>query len=191
MALLCMDLRCVAGKIKGCCDDTFSYQSTGRQVSELNKWFLNIILLLVLVLFIFACYAPLFTLSKFYIFNNTVSLASALGDLWREHQYALFLLIFIFSVMFPLIKVGLLFYLQFSSGISQSRHKKLITGLDVAGKWSMLDVFVVALLLVAIKLGPLADVTVHYGVYLFSSAIILMMLMSPMVTKRRGLGRKK
>jgi paraquat-inducible protein A len=156
-------------------------------VSQLNKWFLSVILLLVLVLFVFACYAPLFTLSKFYIFNNTVSLASALGDLWREQQYALFLLIFIFSVTFPLVKIGLLFYLQFSSRISQSRHKKLITGLDIVGKWSMLDVFIVALLLVAIKLGPLADVTVHYGVYLFASAIILMMLMSPLVIKRRDL----
>lgn len=154
----------------------------------MNRWLLSLVLLMVLALFVFACFAPLFTLSKFYIFNNTVSLVSALGDLLRERQFVLFVVIFLFSVMFPVIKIGLLFYLQFSSRISQSRHKKLITGLDIAGKWSMLDVFVVALLLVAIKLGPLAEVTVHYGVYLFAGTIIMMMLMSPWILRKNSSG---
>lgn len=153
----------------------------------MNRWLLSLVLLMILALFAFACFAPLFTLSKFYIFNNTVSLVSALGDLLRERQFVLFLVIFLFSVMFPVIKIALLFYLQFSSRISQSRHKKLITGLDIAGKWSMLDVFVVALLLVAIKLGPLAEVTVHYGIYLFALAIVLMMLISPAVIRQQNI----
>ena len=154
------------------------------QVYALNKWSLNLLLLLALMIFVYACFAPLFTLSKSYIFNNTISLASALMELWLEKQFALFALIFVFSVMFPLIKIVLLFYLQFSTRLSQSRHEKLIRGLDVVGKWSMLDVFVVAVLLVAIKLGPMADVVVHYGVYLFASAIILMMLLSRFVVRK-------
>ncbi len=150
----------------------------------MNKWLLNSLLLMVLLLFAFACFAPLFTLSKFYIFDNTVSLMSALADLWREGQYALFAIIAIFSVLFPLIKIGLLFYLQFSTRLWQSQHEKLIHGLDVVGKWSMLDVFVVAILLVSIKLGPMADVTVHYGIYLFAAAIIMMMLLSKYVVRK-------
>ena len=42
----------------------------------------------------------------------------------------------------------------------------------------MLEVFVVALLLVSVKLGALAKVTVHYGVYTFASSVILTMLAS-------------
>jgi len=148
-------------------------------VNRLNRWLVNVLLASVLLIFVYACFAPLFTLSKFYIFDNTVSLMSALGELWLQQQFALFAIIAVFSVLFPLIKIGLLFYLQLSTRLSQSRHEKLIRALEMVGKWSMLDVFIVAVMLVAIKLGPLANVTVHYGVYLFSAAIILMMLLSP------------
>lgn len=155
-----------------------------EEVLELRKWVLNLLLLTALVVFVYACFAPLFTLSKLFIFNNTVSLMSALGDLWTERHLLLFVLILTFSVLFPLIKIGLLFYLQFSSRVSRSRHQKLIHVLDIVGKWSMLDVFIVAVLLVSIKLGPMADVTVHYGVYLFSAAILLMMLLSRLMAEK-------
>lgn len=150
----------------------------------LKKWSLRALSMLALAVFIYACFAPLFTLSKFFIFSNTVSLVSALGDLWNENHLALFLVILTFSVFFPLVKISLLFYLQFSSRISRARHTRLIHILDVVGKWSMLDVFVVAVMLVTIKLGPMADVTVHYGVYLFAAAILLMMLLSHLMSEK-------
>jgi len=104
-------------------------------------------------------------------------------SLWLEGYFALFLLLMSFSVVLPIIKLGLLFYLNHSSRLSQGRHKKLIAALELIGKWSMLDVFVVAVILVAVKLGPMANVTVHYGVYLFSAAVILMMLLSRFVAR--------
>jgi len=140
-------------------------------------------LLLATVLFIAGCFSPLFTLSKFFIFNNTVSLFSAMQSLWLEHYYALFLLLMSFSVALPLIKLCLLFYLNHTSRISQGKHKKLIAVLELIGKWSMLDVFVVAVILVAVKLGPMANVAVHYGVYLFSAAVLLMMLLSRFISR--------
>ena len=139
-----------------------------------------ILTLLSLGLFVAGCFAPLFTLSKFFIFNNTVSLFSALQEILTEGYYFLFLIIFLFSVLFPLIKLFLLFYLQQARKSTQQKHRKLLHWLEVMGKWSMLDVFVVAVMLVAIKLGPMANVQVHYGVYLFSASIILMMLTSMM-----------
>ena len=36
----------------------------------------------------------------------------------------------------------------------------------------MLDVFVVALLLVSVKLGVLAKVDVHYGLYAFATSVL-------------------
>jgi paraquat-inducible protein A len=48
------------------------------------------------------------------------------------------------------------------------------------GRWSMLDVFVVALLIVTVKLGPIADVQVHFGLFAFCSA----MLVTSYVTSR-------
>ncbi len=42
----------------------------------------------------------------------------------------------------------------------------------------MLDVFVVALMVVSIKLDQLATMQIHYGLYLFLSAVVLSMLIS-------------
>ena len=43
------------------------------------------------------------------------------------------------------------------------------------GRWSMLDVLVVAVLIVAVKLGPIASIEVHYGLYVFGIAVLLIM----------------
>ena len=55
---------------------------------------------------------------------------------------------------------------------------KSLTLIETLGKWSMLDVFVVALLLVSLKLGALAKVEVHYGLYFFTASVILTMALS-------------
>ena len=40
----------------------------------------------------------------------------------------------------------------------------------------MLDVFVVAVLVASVKLGALASIEVHYGLYLFGFAVLLTMV---------------
>jgi paraquat-inducible protein A len=51
------------------------------------------------------------------------------------------------------------------------------------GKWSMLDVFVVAVLVVTVKLGAIANVEMHYGLYFFSAAVILTMIITARIVK--------
>ena len=49
------------------------------------------------------------------------------------------------------------------------------------GKWSMLDVFVVAILVVSVKLGAIASVEMRYGLYAFAAAVILKMYVTARV----------
>ena len=49
--------------------------------------------------------------------------------------------------------------------------------------WSMLDVFVAALLIVTIRLGTMANVEVHFGLYAFAGAVILTMVTTSKVLK--------
>ena len=42
----------------------------------------------------------------------------------------------------------------------------------------MLDVFVVAILVVTVKLGAIASITVHFGIYLFTLAVLASMLLT-------------
>jgi paraquat-inducible protein A len=46
------------------------------------------------------------------------------------------------------------------------------------GKWSMLDVFVVAVLVVAVKLGAIADVEMRFGLYAFAASVLLTMFIT-------------
>lgn len=51
------------------------------------------------------------------------------------------------------------------------------------GRWAMLDVLVVAILIVAVKLGTIASLKIHYGLYVFGTAVLLIMLITSRVIR--------
>lgn len=130
----------------------------------------------VIILFLYSLQAPLFTLEKFYFFDNTVSVAGALKSLLDEQQLALFIVIFVFSILFPIFKIAVMLLIwNIETGVLL---RKFLAFIHAFGKWSMLDVFVVALMIVSIKLGALANMHLHYGLYFFMSAVVLTMVLS-------------
>ena len=147
-------------------------------------------LLLAVVVITAACLAvgltaPVLTLEKFFIFDNTVSIFSGLGQLLEEGRVFLFLIILLFSVILPVLKLGVLFRLLASRGGGEALHRYLHL-MHQYGKWSMLDVFVVALLVVAVKLGAVARVETHYGLYAFGTAVLLTMAVTARVIRLAG-----
>jgi len=93
--------------------------------------------------------------------------------LFQEGEYALFGIILVFSVVFPMLKIGLLFVVCQTTRWTQTRMRTLLHWVSVTGRWSMLDVFIVALLVVIGKVRGLSEVHVHYGLYVFAAAVIL------------------
>lgn len=154
--------------------------TTFAESFPLAQKLINIVSLATLVLFISSIFAPLFTLEKFYFFSNTVSLVSSLFTLLEKGEIFLFLIIFSFSIIFPLFKLLVILFIWNSP--AGETVQKLLKWIHHLGKWSMLDVFVVALMLVSIKFDQVADMQVHYGLYLFLSAVLLTMLISAIST---------
>ncbi|MEZ5448938.1 MAG: paraquat-inducible protein A [Thiolinea sp.] len=142
------------------------------------RWLFNLLLLLAGGLFVGGVFSPLMELEKLWIFTNKFSLFSSLETLWYQHEHFLFWLLFLFSIITPLIKIAGLALVVNSPQGYQRRHKRFLHALEVWGKWSMLDVFVVALLFVSVKLGSLANITVHEGLYLFAGSVVLVQLLS-------------
>ncbi len=146
----------------------------------------NVLLLAALGLLVAGLRLPLITLEKFYFFSNTVSLWSALQQLRAEGEWGLFVLIGLFSVVFPVIKI-LLLALVWNFGSEGSRaHRRHLKWLAEYSKWSMLDVFVVALLVVSVKLGALAQAHVQEGIYFFAASVVLTMLVSNWIGRHTG-----
>ncbi|MFO7593789.1 MAG: paraquat-inducible protein A [Pseudomonadota bacterium] len=55
--------------------------------------------------------------------------------------------------------------------------------LMLLGKWSMLDVFVVAMFIMTVKMGAIVSVEVHTGLYLFSAGVVASMLLTHLVSR--------
>lgn len=146
----------------------------------------NLSLLTALGLLLAGLTWPVLTLEKFYFFENTVSLWSALMQLIAEREWGLVVILGLFSVVFPILKLVWLFVLWNLESASSSAHRRHLHWLAVFARWSMLDVFVVALLVVSVKLGALAQARVEAGIYAFAASVVLSIALSAWVTRRDG-----
>lgn len=118
---------------------------------------------------------PAMTIEKFVLVEHTYSILGGVLELWREGEWLLFALVGGFSLLLPLLKLGLLALLCLRPDGGRGR---LIGWLERIGRWSMLDVFVVAVLVASVQLGVVATVHVHAGLYAFAGSVLLTMLAS-------------
>ena len=138
----------------------------------------NLLLMLAVGLLMLGLTMPVISLEKFYVFGNTVSLLSGIQNLWQEQEWGLAILLISFSVIFPVIKILLLLMIWNLEATDSPAHQRHLHWLEVYSKWSMLDVFVVALVVVSVKLGMMAEARVEPGIYAFAASVIITMLVS-------------
>jgi len=129
------------------------------------------------VLLLIALSMPLMTVEKMVFWKNDYSVIAGVHGLWERGQYALAIILFFFSIVFPLVKLAAL-GLIWTVRLAEEKRQAVLHWLGILGKWSMLDVFVVAILIVLVKLGPLAKIRPQRGVYWFAAAIFLSMITS-------------
>ena len=107
---------------------------------------------------------------------------TGIAFLWGEGSWGLAALVFVASVVIPMVKLASLGFLLVTARehSTKSRHGRtlLYRVLEIAGHWSMLDVFVVALLAAVVQMGPFAKVDPGPAVLPFAGVVILTMLAS-------------
>lgn len=130
------------------------------------------------VLLLVGLVAPIITLNKFVLIHNTFSVLSGTIELLKEGQIFLFLLIAGFSVVLPILKLWVLHGIVSRREAMKARVRRQLHWMHLYGKWSMLDVFVVAVLVVAVKLGALANFELRFGLYAFAGSVLLTMLIT-------------
>ena len=128
--------------------------------------------------------APILTFKKLVFYKRTFSILSGLGSLFKEGEYFLFLIIGVFSVLFPIAKILLLSVIWYFKSLPKDKAKKYLHYLGGISKWSMLDVFIVAILVVIVRLGVLGKVEAHWGIYIFAASVILSIFASSRLNKR-------
>jgi len=124
---------------------------------------------------------PMMTITKLVFFSDSFSLLRGIYELFQSGHYFLFILVGGFSVVLPILKILLLFRVITYGAIESEKVNKLVHLMHEYGRWAMLDVMVVAILLVTVKLGAIASIEIHAGLYFFGLAVLLIMFITNMV----------
>lgn len=149
-----------------------------QSLQERNPKRIDIVILIILsiVLLIIGLTLPILTVRKLWE-SNTYSIITGVQNLWQTKYYALAVIIFTFSIIFPIAKLLSLSAVWFVR-LKDEQRKELVLLMEIFGKWSMLDVFVTAIMIVWVKLGALASAKAENGIYFFAASVLLTMVLS-------------
>lgn len=136
------------------------------------------LLLLSLGSFIAGILLPFTSVTKLWLFENQISVYQGLVVLWKAGELFLFLILFVFTVCFPFGKIIAMLALWLRPRLDGAQGRRLFSFVAHLGKWSMLDVFIVAILVLTVKSGGLASIKVQGGFFLFFISVMLTQLAS-------------
>ncbi len=133
----------------------------------------TLLLLAAIPLLVAGLVLPAISVTSLGIFEQTFSLSEGVARLAREHEYALFALVFFFTLAFPIVKIFVGLAACTLANTHPVTFRRLLKVIAALSKWSMLDVFVVALLVLIVDGNVLSSADVRSGALLFAAAILL------------------
>ncbi len=108
------------------------------------------------------------------------TIMSGVIKLFQAELYPIGIIVFVASIMVPILKIIGLYILMISIHIGMKygfrSRTRIFRIVDFFGKWSMLDVFVVSLLVALVDIGDIASVIPGVGTTAFCIMVILTMV---------------
>lgn len=105
------------------------------------------------------------------------TILSGVAFLWVSGSYVLAMLVFFASIMVPLLKMISLVVLAASVQMHSVRYRRTRTRLyrmiEFVGRWSMLDIYVVTILVALVQVNTLASVHPGPGAVAFGAVVVL------------------
>jgi paraquat-inducible protein A len=127
-----------------------------------------------LALLILGVTLPAIQLTKLYWWTDRHSILTALYALYLDNEYFLAGLIFLFSVAVPACK--LVYLLTVATAPRNARSERVVARLESLGKWSMMDVLILALMVFYVNASALAEATALPGIYFYAGSVFLTMI---------------
>lgn len=116
---------------------------------------------------------PAVSVTRFVLFGETYSIIDGILGFWSDGRYDLFVLVFLFSVMLPLGKVAVGVWAWLAAADPGSLPDRVLRAAAWISRWSMLDVCIVALLVVALEGSLLTTADIHAGLVLFAAGVVV------------------
>ncbi len=155
-----------------------------RDFRGLHDRHVPVLLVAALVCLVGGLTLPIMEVRNFWVFHGSYSIIDGIVVLIEQGDAFIAAFVAAFSVLLPAAKIlGLLVLWQ---RVRQGRHlsSRLPALLEAIGKWSMLDVFVVALIVFAAKASMLADANVAPAVIPFVASIVLTIYCSSSIKRQ-------
>jgi len=139
-------------------------------------------LLAAAVLYVPANTLPIMGTSSVVFGHEQHTIIGGIVELWHSGSWGLALIVLVASIVVPILKIAALSLLAFTahrrSRWRQAERASLYRLLEAVGHWSMLDVFVVVLLVGMVRFGAFASVEPSVGLLAFGAVVVATMLAS-------------
>lgn len=130
------------------------------------------------LLYIPAMLYPVSTVSVLGSVQQSTLMGSVIHFL-QGSSWPIGIVIFLASVAVPLFKIIGLGYLLISVQIKSREHRlqrtRLYRAIELVGRWSMIDVFVIAILVALVQVGIFINIIPGIGIMAFTGVVILTM----------------
>jgi paraquat-inducible protein A len=111
--------------------------------------------------------------------SETDTIMSGVVFLWIDGSWPLAVILFIASIAVPFSKLFALTYLLVSvqrrSTLAPAQRTRLYRVLEFVGRWSMIDIYVAALLTALVQFGGLMSIRAGPGAIAFGAVVVLTM----------------
>jgi paraquat-inducible protein A len=148
-----------------------------KPAAMLKSW---TFLVMAMVLYLPANLLPIMDTESIVMPSHSDTIMSGIVLLWKSGSWPLAIIVFVASIMVPLLKMlaMLTILIAVHQGVRVHCHDlaKLYRLLEIVGRWSMLDIFVVAILVTLVQLQFVANVSPGKGAAAFGAVVVLTML---------------
>lgn len=132
--------------------------------------------------FVLGIALPIIKLNRLFFFTDEHSILSMIRGLFVEGELLLGLIILLFSVALPAVKIMVLGWLLVR-GRNEARPPLVGNLVGALGKWSMIDVLLVALVIFAVKSSGLGTATSQPGLYFFAASVAMTSIAAAMMPR--------
>lgn len=147
-----------------------------KPASLLRAW---TFLVTAMILYLPANMLPIMDTEQLFTGTQSDTILSGVVFLWNT-DWPLAVIVFVASIIVPLLKMLALLTLLIATHRGVQVHcadlTRLYRVLELVGRWSMLDIFVVAILVALVQLQLVASVTPRSGALAFAAVVVLTML---------------
>jgi paraquat-inducible protein A len=130
---------------------------------------------------------PVVRLTRLYFWTDTHSITSMISALYYTDEIFLACIIVVFSIVLPAFKLIYIAMAGTLSTFDPARGGRWFRRIEWLGKWSMLDVLVLALLVFYAKSTQFADAVALPGIYFFAASVILTMIAYSLIERSEAI----